>query len=203
MLTTLASGYTAVSALRAYFQYDALDKNGKYDDIELREETEKEITGVVLDYIEKSVHIPPMFSFGFLGMLGISFPLADNATRTKRKVIVQKFHINDRIHHDVECLNYANKIEYMNTPEELTKTLALQDIPINKYAFPLPVRVKHYSLKPTVYTLTDKHFSTVLVGTQKHPILKEHIIRSRMPFTFTALTVACIGCGYHLLEYLK
>lgn len=194
MLTSIATGYTAISAFRSYMQYNHLMKKGTYVDTELVEYDDKEIHGLVIDYTTKKVEAPFMINFGFPGFLGLIVPLTTDLDKNENKTILNEFSIknNEKLVNPI-ILSNPTKQYYINTQDDLKQFVTCKNIQMDKYAFPLPIRVKEYTVKPNTYILYDKMFRNAIIGTNKHSVVKKHVIRSRASLSFSIATIATVG----------
>jgi hypothetical protein len=92
------------------------------------------------------------------------------------------------------------KSSHINTQEAFTKTFKYYNIPTDRFAINLPLKIDYYNYKNGFYI-----HKFGLVASSKDKLVKEILWRKRLPLTMTipSITTLCVGmCWFHyILSY--
>ena len=121
--------------------------------------------------------------------------LTKHISKDKKKEYFNYHQIEDE---DDSKLSHT-KTSHINTQEAFIKTFKYYNIPTDRFAVNLPLKVKYYNYKNGFYIhkIGD-------IASNKDKLVKEVLWRRRMPLTITIPTIAGVGLlmcwGYYTLD---
>jgi hypothetical protein len=167
------------------------------------EHEQQEMDGVEMwDYHNKT--IPPTY----INLNNIIVPVGGGMDRVTKMLLTKhiskdkkKEYFNfHQIEDEADIKLSKTKSSHINTQEAFKKTFRYYNIPTDKFAVNLPLKIKYYNYKNGFYI-----HKLGLVASNKDKLVREILWRKRLPLTMTIPTLAGLGlicCWTHYaLQY--
>lgn len=156
------------------------------------ERIDDHIDAVIINEVRTSTVMPFHIIVGF-----IAVPIGGGETETSEHLVIQRFRGSQGVlphTHNYECIDPEDSPMYKKQLTEVLDPFSEDKMFADSIVTNLPLKVYNHRMAPPVFRITDP--AGGIIGTNRAKVISRYVMRTRLPFSFSAAAICAVGTGY-------